>query len=89
MLKRDIIILYRDIIKHAKVFPSKNRLRILKEIKAEFRANKTLVDSAKISIELAKATKGLEQLSMYTNLRTQKGAWVIDLEKEPMPKKGK
>lgn len=90
MLKRDIISLYREILKHAQVFPSKNRLRIMNEIKLEFRRNKSMTNQNEIDIELSKATKGLSQLSQYTNLKTQtSGNWVIDLEKEPMPRRPK
>lgn len=86
MQKPDLLLLYRNIIRHAKIFPSKNRLGILKEIREEFRMNKNLTDEHEIRIEIEKAQKGLSQLSMYTNLRTEAGPWVINLEKEPMPR---
>ena len=81
MPKSDLITLYRNIIRHAKVFPSKNRFRILKEIRVEFRENKTMTDSYQLSLSYQKATKGLSQLQMYTNLKRgpQSPDWVVDL----------
>ena len=82
----EILHLYKQIIKHAKVFPSKNRMRILKEIRAEFRENKSLTDHSKIGIEWDKANKGLSQLTMYTSLNRSASHWVVELEKNPMPR---
>lgn len=82
----EILSLYRQIIKHAKVFPSKNRLRILKEIRAEFKENKVLTDQIKINKELDKATKGLSQLTMYTSLNRNESHWIVELDKNPMPR---
>jgi hypothetical protein len=82
----EVLSLYRQIIKHAKVFPSKNRLRILKEIRAEFKDNKSLTDQSKILIEWDKATKGLSQLTMYTSLNRSASSWVVELDKNPMPR---
>lgn len=82
----EVLQLYRQIIKHAKVFPSKNRLRILKEIRAEFKENKSLTDPSKVKVEWDKANKGLSQLTMYTSLNPTASHWVVDLEKNPMPR---
>ena len=83
MPKSDLITLYRNIIRHAKVFPSKNRFRILNEIRIEFRENKSMTDSYQLSLSYQKATKGLSQLQMYTNLKRgpQSSDWVVDLGK--------
>ena len=83
MSKLDLITLYRNIIRHAKVFPSKNRFRILKEIRAEWKENKAMKDTYQLSLSYQKATKGLSQLQMYTNLKRgpQSPDWVVDLGK--------
>jgi hypothetical protein len=84
--RTELLSLYRQIIKNAKQFPSKNRLRILKEIRLEFRENKNLTDPIKINVEISKAQKGLEQLLVYTNLPNT-DSWVVSLEQNPMPRK--
>jgi ribosomal protein S25 len=77
--------LYRNILRHAKRFPSKKRDKIVDEIKTTFRANSFETDVDKIRLQLSVASKGLEQLMMYTTLPKSSSSWTINLEKEPMP----
>lgn len=79
------IALYRNILKNAKTFPSRNRDGIIREIKISFRENKAITDESKIESCLKLAREGLAQLSMYSNLRSTKGDWKISLTQEPMP----
>ena len=85
--RADVLKLYRNILKNAKVFPSRNRERIYKEIVAEFKSNKNLTDSSKLALAFEKASSGLGQLSKYTSLKHSQTSWVVELEKEPMPKR--
>lgn len=85
----NIINLYRDILRAAKVFPSSKREKIIIEIKREFRANKLEEDSAKLDVYINIAKKGLQQLSMYTNLPRNSSSWSVDLEQDPMPRQTK
>ena len=81
----DVLRLYRHILKSALVFPSKNRERIVKEIKFEFRNNRNLTNIQDIGKALNVAKKGLAQLSMYSNL-PKHSDWAVTLDQEPMPK---
>ena len=77
--------LYRNILRHAKRFPSIKRNKIVEEIKLSFRANSSETNPDKIKEQLSVATKGLQQLQMYTSLPKTSSSWTINLEKEPMP----
>jgi hypothetical protein len=88
-MSTNVIHLYRQILKKAAVFPSRNRIGIIKEIKHSFRENKTLQDPAKIATSIRLAREGLDQLSMYTSLRDNAGDWTVNLSQEPMPKPSK
>jgi hypothetical protein len=82
----NLLHLYRVLVKKAKVFPSKNRAGILREIRTDFRKNKNLTDPDKIAKCVAVAVKGVEQLSMYTDLNKSSSHWVVNLDQNPMPK---
>ncbi len=85
MNSKQILLLYRNIVKHAKVFPSIKRDGILREIRSEFRKNKSLMDPIKVNLELQKATEGLNKLMMYVNLEKRSANWVVNLERNPIP----
>ena len=84
--KSSILSTYKNILKLCKIFPSKNRDRLYKEIQNEFRQNKSLTDKSKIDVEIGRARKGVDQLSAYCGLKNQKGGWAVTLEENPMPK---
>jgi hypothetical protein len=84
--KQGILNLYKDILRNAKVFPSKNRTRIYNEIRTEFKKNRNLIDEVEIQKALSTAQKGLSQLSMYTKLPKRAGEWSVNMEQNPMPK---
>jgi hypothetical protein len=81
--------LYRVLIKKAKIFPSKNKVGLLKEIREEFRRNKSLTDQAKIDKCVSIAVKGVGQLAMYSDLKPSSSHWVVNLDQNPMPKSEK
>jgi LYR motif-containing protein 4 len=86
MTRQSVVSLYRNIVRSAKVFPSRNRGRILTEIRFDFRKNKDLEAGEKLSEALGIAVKGLSQLNMYTNLDPTRGAdWAVTLDSSPMP----
>ena len=62
------------------------RDKIYEEIRIKFREDKYLTDTLKIESSLKLANDSLTQLRQYSDLRHQKGAWKIDLSKNPMPK---
>jgi hypothetical protein len=80
--------LYRNIIRSAKVFPSRNRTRIVEEIRVDFRKNKDLQEGEPLRIAMGVAIKGLEQLNAYTHLDPRKGSeWAVSMDTSPMPKR--
>jgi LYR motif-containing protein 4 len=81
--------LYRSILRLAARFPSIKRPKIIREIRLTFRQNKHLTDENEIRKCFAVAKKGVEQLSMYSNLNRNSVNWTVQLEKNPMPKSEK
>ena len=84
-----LLSVYRNLLKKAKVFPSKNRTRILNEIRMEFRRNQNLTDPKKLAECIELATKGIQQLSMYSDLPRNSTSWAVTMEQNPMPKPNK
>lgn len=82
----NILHLYRNILRHAQVFPSKNRLGIIREIKATFRENKKMKNTKEVERAVKLGIEGLEQLSMYSSLKSKAGDWSVTLSQDPMPR---
>ena len=77
--------LYREILRSARVFPSRNRARIVEEIRVDFRKNIGLEElAARENLQLA--MKGLEQLNAYSNLPKRSGDWQVHMDSNPMPR---
>jgi uncharacterized membrane protein YgcG len=60
-----VLQLYRHILRAAKEFPSVKRSTIIREIKAEFRANKDVADPDKLAHCRQLAERGLSDLNAY------------------------
>ncbi|GBF95617.1 hypothetical protein Rsub_08599 [Raphidocelis subcapitata] len=58
--------LYRHILRAAKDFPSVKKHSIVREIKAEFRANQRLTDEGRVRHCRELAERGLSDLQAYT-----------------------
>lgn len=86
MSSKSILSLYRSIIRSAKVFPSRNRARILEGIRSDFKINKNIEEGEKRTELLNIAIKGIQQLNMYSKLDPTRGAdWSVTLDSSPMP----
>ena len=83
--RRDILRLYKDVLRACKTFPSSNRQRLYKEIQFDFRKNVNVTDEAKIEAAVALGQKGLAQLRMYDFPKGQSNI-SVKLEEEPMPR---
>jgi cytochrome c oxidase assembly factor 4 len=79
-------VLYKRILGAARAFPSIKRDKLVEEIRTEFRANANEADGPRMQEQLGVAYKGLEQLSMYSGLKSNRGDWAVSLETNPMPK---
>jgi hypothetical protein len=83
--------LYKDLLRSAETFPSKNRTRIYREIRADWRLHAAQQDEAILTKQIAVAYKGLQQLRMYDESSMTGGNlgsanWSVTLEQNPMPK---
>ena len=81
--------LYKSIVRHAKIFPSIKRKELVDEIRTEFREGCRVARDNPQEVErrLAVARKGLDQLKAYTvGLRPDSTDWVVETEKQPMPR---
>jgi hypothetical protein len=89
---RELLHLYRRLLRSCATYPSKNRWGIYKAIQEEFRDNVNLnPDDPKTQMQISVAYKGLSQLRMYDNTVLSKGNpdspnWEVTLEQNPMPK---
>jgi hypothetical protein len=82
---REIVKIYRTILRLAIVYPSIKRQSLLMEIHDEFRVHKKETDPIVLSNAIKKAIFGITHLRKYSNIDKESSDWVIDLEKEPMP----
>ena len=89
---RELVHLYRRLLRSCATYPSKNRWGIYKAIQEEFRDNKTMnPNDVKTKQQVQVAYKGLTQLQMYDTMKLSKGNpespnWEVTLEQNPMPK---
>lgn len=88
--KDSLLKLYKQLLRAAETFPSKNRHRVYQSIREDWRANKNL-EGAKLRQQLALALKGLSQLRQFdedvmTGGQVNSANWSVKLEQNPMPK---
>lgn len=89
--RRELLILYKKLLRSAATFPSRNREGIYQAIREEWRDSINLQDAQKIRKQIAVAYKGLEQLRQFdveemTSGKVDSPNWEIHLEQNPMPK---
>lgn len=58
--------LYKDTMRNARVFPSKNRAGIVREIRAEWRKKTTIQDPEQQKAAIKAGIEGLKYLRQYT-----------------------
>lgn len=62
---KEVLVLYKRILKAAESFPSIKRKDIIRDIKAEFREHKELSNPAVVHEKMAVARRSLEELESY------------------------
>ena len=77
--------LYRNILRHARIFPSIKRDKVVLEIMDSFRRNRNEQDPEKLRVHLLLGTQGLEQLKSYTCLKDKPGNLSVTMHQNPMP----
>ncbi|KAE8897099.1 hypothetical protein PF005_g22432 [Phytophthora fragariae] len=79
---KEVLRMYRRILKLAQRYPSIKRESIIRDIKTEFHANKDLTDAQKIREELASVRAGIKELSMYASLHPSMPNWSIEVGRD-------
>ncbi|EEY61797.1 uncharacterized protein PITG_13739 [Phytophthora infestans T30-4] len=79
---REVLRMYRRILKLAQRYPSIKRESIIRDIKTEFHANKDLTDAQKIREELASVRAGITELSMYASLHPSLPNWSVEVGRD-------
>jgi hypothetical protein len=83
--KKDLLHLYKRLLRACATYPSKNRQKIYESIREDFRINSGLdVGSEKCQKQIHIAYKGLSQLHQFDN-RTL-SSFTVQLEQNPFPK---
>lgn len=88
----NLLSVYKQILRSASRYPSKNRDRLYKSIQEEFRENANVTDSEKVKKCHELAFQGLSQLRQFDpGTMTKSGEknspnWDVHLESNPMPK---
>lgn len=85
-----LLSLYKNLLRSAETFPSKNRARIYQSIREEWKDSKEL-EGEKLERQIAVAYKGLSQLRQFdeetmTGGKIHSANWSVTLEQNPMPK---
>jgi hypothetical protein len=81
--------LYRDLLAHARRFPSKKRAGIVADVRAEWREKRALADPARTAHAIEVAVRGLATLRKYTRLDPRAQSWSVTLEADPFGAAGR
>lgn len=89
--RKDLLMLYRRILRSAATYPSMKRDSIYQAIREEFRENAQLTDPTQVATKVHLAYKGLSQLQQFDEMTMTGGKagspnWSVSLEQNPMPK---
>jgi Complex 1 protein (LYR family) len=85
--KAQLLALYKELLSHARRFPSVRRNGMIEDIRIEFKLNAKLTDPKKITQAIELALHGLKTMQKYTKLSPKSTIWKVDLEEDPFPKK--
>lgn len=86
---REIVQLYRQILRYAKHYPSKKRSSIIEDIKLTFHEDKSLTDAIMIENALQRARIGLQELKQFApeemESGNEDGSWNLNLRGNTIP----
>ena len=83
--EKQLLHLYRRLLRSCQTYPSKNRSRLYESIREDFKANKTLdPQSEKAQTQIQVALKGLQQLHQFDGRKSAN--FSVSLEQNPFPK---
>ena len=69
--REQVLLLYRQILRAAKSFPSIKRNSVVVDIKAEFRDHRAVTDVEAVRKHMAVGIRSLETLQSYSNMDSQ------------------
>jgi hypothetical protein len=69
--KEHVLLLYRQILRAAKHFPSVKKEAIIRDIKLEFRDHKQISDPKQIQHRMQVGIRSLEQLESYSGMNSK------------------
>jgi len=75
--------LYRQLLRYAVKFPSRNRRGIYDSIQYEFRRNRAVTEPKVLQRELQRAVMGLDHMRQYVDIDRSQRTWDIDLTRRP------
>jgi LYR motif-containing protein 4 len=89
--RKELLVLYRQLLRSAESYPSKKRDSIYQAIREEWRENACMDSPDVIRRQLAVAYRGLSQLRQFDEMTMTGGSagspnWSVTLEQNPMPK---
>lgn len=79
---KEVVRLYRRVLKLAAQYPSIKRDAIIRDIKLEFREAQHLTDATQIRAKVQAARQGIVELSQYTNLSQSAMTWSVDVGRD-------
>ncbi|DBA00931.1 TPA: hypothetical protein N0F65_006131 [Lagenidium giganteum] len=79
---KDVVHMYRRILKLAARYPSIKRDAIIRDIKLEFHENKALTDAAVIEQKVLAARAGIAELAQYAGLNPQATNWTVEMGRQ-------
>lgn len=79
---KEVVRLYRRVLKLAAHYPSIKRNAIIRDIKLEFRESQHLTDPAQIRAKVQAARQGIVELSQYTSLNQSSMSWTVDVGRD-------
>ncbi len=83
--RKELLSLYRQLLRSCETYPSKNRDKIYQSIREDFRANKSLDPGAeKTRKQIHVAYKGMDQLHQFDGRNSTN--FSVQLEQNPFPK---
>lgn len=82
---KEVVRMYRRILKLVQRYPSVKRDAIARDIRAEFHENKALMDAQKVREKVMAARAGIQELSQYASLHASALDWRVEVGRNALP----
>jgi hypothetical protein len=78
--REQVLLLYRQILRAAKQYPSLKRDSIVADIRDQFRAHRVLTDPNAVRQEMETGIRGLDVLQQYCGMEGGRSEWEVFLK---------